>query len=145
MPDNVCAMPKNLVALMTIAMALAGCGGGPSTSTPSRFCHSIVAIGLFADCHVNPNIAQTCPTHANEFCDTSPIVATSSAQAQLACNTCFGTDACVSGTTLDGANDWEEAPFNSNSTSLLSGTFEYTGGRAGAITAGGCVAGRWAP
>jgi hypothetical protein len=50
------------------------------------FCHSIVAD--------LDDMAMPCPSGATQFCDSVPIVATSSAQALLACTTCSG-GACL--------------------------------------------------
>ena len=51
-------------------------------ATAPLFCHSINAV-------LN-GTAVPCPTGATQFCDSVPIVATSSAQALLACTTCSG-------------------------------------------------------
>jgi hypothetical protein len=110
---------------------------GPDPGPPPRFCHSIHAfIGL-----PGPSIPTACPSGATEFCDTVPIVATSSAQAQRACDTCLGLRCNRGNWGVDlwwwphtvGINGYALFQFGPSSS-----------GPAGTIT-GGTPTGRWAP
>lgn len=59
---------------------------------PPPFCQPIHAhLGVIGSPTIEP-----CPTGATQFCDTVPIVATSSVQAQLACQACRGPIPCTS-------------------------------------------------
>jgi len=113
--------------------------GPPPPGPPPRFCHSIHAfIGA-----PGPSIPTTCPSGATQFCDTTPIVATSSAQAQLACDTCLGLGLrCNRG-------NWGVDVWWWPRTAGINGyaLFQFgpsSSGPAGTID-GGTPTGRWAP
>jgi hypothetical protein len=156
---------RSLVAILgglAIAVALA-C----SSPTQPRYCHSINATTMNSMTFATERIA--CPTGATEFCDSVPISATSSSQAEAACNACFNGGCSDSLPCGGGAAGWYSAhdvatpaePFISN------GCFAYHAGVSGDFhcttpevryTAGSIVAGagdrtgcptippsRWAP
>jgi hypothetical protein len=102
-----------------------------STPTPT-YCHAITANG-------------GCPSGATQYCDSVPIVATSSAQAQAACNACFGGGCVLLGTFWEGV-----LPPSFNADFYFSGTSCGVGSlfNAGDISNSGCglfYLGRWAP
>jgi hypothetical protein len=92
--DKVCSTP-------TPAPTSTPTPKSPATPTPTpapTYCHSIVAALIVLG---EPgSSAIMCPTGATQFCDTVPIVATSSAQAHAACDACYGPGACVNDTTV---------------------------------------------
>ena len=107
----------------------------PDPAAP-LFCHSInAAAGNFT--------AAPCPSGATQFCDSVPIVATSSDQALLACTTCSG-GACLP---ILGSNTVGSAWVGANT------VFQYTvdplpnwGPKTpGTISNGLTPVGRWAP
>jgi hypothetical protein len=111
---------------------------------PPLFCQPIHAhIGVFG----SPTVVA-CPSGATQFCDTVPIVATSSAQAQQACNTCLGGQ-CNS---ANGNTFGEAWYFDRPSPSVTSRSFftynptpNYPSITAGAISDVLVATGRWAP
>jgi hypothetical protein len=114
-------------------------GPPPAPGPPLRFCHSIHAfIGP-----VGSETPTTCPSGATEFCDTAPIVATSSAQAQLACDTCLGMGLRCNRGNWGVDLWWWPRTVGINGYALFLFGPDPTG-PAGTIT-GGTPTGRWAP
>jgi hypothetical protein len=105
------------------------------TPTTVTYCHSIVAYGPGAG-------AGTCPSGATQFCDTVPIVGTGSAQAQAACNSCFGGACTASGLAFLFTNGTQAGVFAYGP--YVCGPLQLLGqGQIGDISCN--FAGRWAP
>jgi hypothetical protein len=114
----------------------------PEPAAP-LFCHSINAVlGNFT-------AAAACPSGAMQFCDSVPIVATSSDQALLACTTCSG-GPCLP---ILGSNTVGDAWVGLMGPPLANTVFQYTvdplpnyGPKTpGTISNGAGSFGRWAP
>jgi hypothetical protein len=112
---------------------------GPDLGPPPRFCHPIHAFS-------GPRGSETratCPSGATEFCDAVPIVATSSAQARLACDTCLGLR-CDNG--IFGGGVWYWRRPDNGYVFFQYGPDPLFGTEAGNLTSGEpAIAGRWAP
>ena len=124
-------------ATTTYTLTASGAGGGPATAQVAvtvEYCHVIALAG--------PGGQGVCPTGTRKFCDSVPIVGTSSTQAEAACNACFGASSCVAWN-LCSQSGWQSSLFNS--------AYLYAGGSG--PTAGDIVftqfcttaVGRWAP
>jgi hypothetical protein len=139
----------------------------PTRPTSTTYCHSINATTMNPMTFATEQIA--CPTGGKQVCDVVPILATSSSQAEAACNACFG-GACSNSLPCGGGGaGWygaHEVP-TPGLPVISNGCFTYVGGVAGnfgcntpgaRFTAGSIVAGagdktgcstippsRWAP
>jgi hypothetical protein len=75
-------------ACSTFTVSTSAAAPPSTTSSSPLYCHAVSAVvwdgGTLTD------IAQACPSGATQFCDSAPIIATSSAQAKLACEACAG-------------------------------------------------------
>jgi hypothetical protein len=101
-----------------------------STATPGpSFCHSI-----------NLATGAACPTGATQFCDTVPIVATSSAQARLACEACTGVTCVATSQT------WTDLNLSHYSFIVISPPMGCPSTIVPGDISNGCfISGRWAP
>jgi hypothetical protein len=130
-------------ATTTYTLTASGPGGGPVTAQVTvsvQYCHAVTTAGNFA-----------CP-NASVYCLSVPIVATSSAHAQAACEACFGAGNCHNSTSAEGAPVWYaiDSPVVSfyayGFATTASDFCTYYFQRAGDIFDGaGCEEGRWAP
>ena len=115
----------------------------PEAAAPApQFCHSIVAVS-----GVGAQPAVACPSGVTQFCDSVPIVPTSSAQARMACQACAGTaTTCTNQVNMiDRGDNWFfQVPW-------IAAHFQYTDDPApgtktpGDISYGVLSKGRWAP
>jgi len=124
----------------------------PDPAAP-LFCHSIIAIAYVG----NIGTAAPCPSGATQFCDSVPIVATSSAQALLACTTCTGPGgACVPFSSNTVGDSWLgltgsflPSPDPPDTATVFQYTVDpipnYGPKTPGTISNGAGAFGRWAP
>jgi hypothetical protein len=101
----------------------------------NQFCHSITATigGL--------NIAEVCPTKATQWCQSTPIIATRSADAKAACEACYGVGHC-----FGGGGEWESFDLVTV-TEFVYSTDPGCAALAPGVITDGCAAStlRWAP
>jgi hypothetical protein len=115
--------------LVAIAVWYVSCSS-PEQPNTITYCHSINA--TTKEAATGATIPITCPTAAKEFCDSVPIVATSSVQAEAACNACFG-GACSNDLPCGGPGaGWYGAhAVPTPGVPISEGCFAYVGGVSG--------------
>lgn len=100
--------------------------GGTTTATAMvtvQYCHGIVDLDAGA--------STPCPSGATQFCESVPLVGTSSSQAHDACDACFGAGQCSAQST----QGWRSPNRTTD--------FMYTSGSNGSLP--GCASSTWSP
>jgi hypothetical protein len=144
-----CNGTKGVIPTAATTYTLTATGPGGTTS-------QMVTIDCHAVANPAPDAGAACPTGATLFCESVPIVATDSTQAQDACNVCNGPASCTLDAadvvSLGGASAWvppaadRPAYYVFLSAAVPACTNPTpTAPAAGDISGSVCPAPRWAP